>query len=253
MNNYSDNAKQEIKKWEQEGPGWIAQVGDWILWPAQKTAELLIPAGVEEAVGKAIEGFLLGLSNASLFTVSETGIRAEVQTRLGTDSEMWHKLKAADEQAQYCWNWNVGYATTEGGLTGTLGIFGLAADIPLLFTIALRLIQEIGICYGYDVNKPEEKDYIMHILRTASAGDIKAKLEFLIMLKQLEEILLKVAWKKMAAELAAKQISRLSLLAAAKQFAKSLGVQLTKRKALQMVPVIGALVGGALVGHVQPW
>ena len=45
--------------------------------------------------------------------------------------------------------------------------------------------------------------------------------------------------------LARKEISRISLLAAMRQFAKSLGIQLTKRKALQMVPAVGALVGAS--------
>ena len=74
---------------------------------------------------------------------------------------------------------------------------------------------------------------------------MKGKLEALIFLKQLEQILIKVTWKKMTADLAAKQISQLSLLAAVKQFAKSLGINLTKRKALQMVPIIGAIVGAS--------
>ena len=45
--------------------------------------------------------------------------------------------------------------------------------------------------------------------------------------------------------LARKEISHVALLASMRQFAKSLGVQLTKRKALQMVPVVGALVGAS--------
>lgn len=158
---------------------------------------------------------------------------------------MWQQLAAADRAAQHYWNWNLSYAATEGGAAGTAGIFGLAADIPALFTIVIRLIQQVSVCYGYDPTKPEERDYVIHILRTGSAGDVKAKLEALMFLKQLETILLKVSWKKMTAEFAAKQISQLSLLAAVRQFAKTLGINLTKRKALQMVPLIGAIVGAS--------
>ena len=107
------------------------------------------------------------------------------------------------------------------------------------------MIQQIAICYGYDPTKPEEQEYVMHILRTGSASDVAAKMEALIFLKQVEQILIKVAWKKMAADLAAKQIGAQSMLAALRQFAKSLGINLTKRKALQMVPIIGALVGAS--------
>jgi len=86
---------------------------------------------------------------------------------------------------------------------------------------------------------------VLHVLRTGSTGDIKAKVEFLIGLKELEQILLKVAWKRMNEALARKEISRIAAIAALRQFAKRLGIQVTKRKALQAIPVIGGLVGAS--------
>ena len=249
--NYIKKAKQDITQWEQEGPGWLAKVGDWILWPATKAAEFLIPDGLQDAVGKAIEALLLGISNLSDSTFTQSEVRERVaagQATFGEPRESWQDLAAADQAAQHYWNWNLSYAAVEGGATGAAGIFGLAADIPALFTIVIRLIQQISVCYGYDPTKPEERDYILHILRTASAGDVKGKLEALLFLKHLETILIKVTWKKMTAEMAAKQVGQLSLLAAVRQFAKSLGINLTKRKALQMIPIIGALVGASFNG-----
>ena len=240
---YLEDAKREISQWENEGPSFLAQIGDYILWPAQKAADLLIPEGVHEAVGQAIQGCLIGLSEASSLTVNSEAIISGVNSRKCHANSFSEELKAADEQAKECWNWNIGYGALEGGATGALGLLGLAADIPALFTICLREMQEIALCYGYDATAPEEREYMLHILRTGTTGDVKAKMEFLIMLKEIEQILLKVSWQKMASDLAAKQISQLSLLAAIKQFAKSLGIQITKRKALQAVPVIGALVG----------
>lgn len=238
-------AKDEIIKWESQGPGFLSQIADFILWPAQKAAEALIPAGVYDAVGKAIQGFLIGLSEVSVFTVSSGDLAMEHSRRQQRKSKIGQKLEAADLHAKERWNWNLGYAAAEGAATGAVGLPGLAADIPLLFTVAIRAIQEIGFCYGYDVTKPEERDYVLHILQTGASSDIKAKMQFVVLLKQMEQILLKVTWKKMSADLAAREISRLSLMAAIREFAKSLGIQLTKRKALQSVPVIGALVGGS--------
>lgn len=246
--NYVTDALSEIDKWEKEGPSFLAQVGDIILWPAQKTAELLIPDGLFDAVGTAIQGFLAGLGTVSDFTVNRDAIDAAVsKRRSGAVGSVSH-LRAADAQANECWAWNVGYAALEGGATGALGLPGLAADIPALMTISLRQIQEIAMSYGYDTRTPQEFDYMLQVLRTAATGDIRAKMEFLLMLKQIEQILLNVTWKKMTADLAAKQMSQLSLLAAIKQFAKSLGIQLTKRKALQSVPIVGVLVGASFNG-----
>jgi hypothetical protein len=77
---------------------------------------------------------------------------------------------------------------------------------------------------------------------------VKIKVEFLVSLKQFEQALLHAAWKKMASDLAAKHLGKTPLLAAVHQFARTLGVQITKRKALQMIPVVGALVGASLNG-----
>ncbi|MEI8294669.1 MAG: EcsC family protein [bacterium] len=245
---YLVKAKDEIQKWEQEGPGFLSQVGDFILWPAQKAAEFLIPEGAQEAVGHAIQGFLVGLGTASDFTVNREEIYATVKRYCDGKTDLISRLEASDKKACECWAWNVSFGIAEGAGTGALGLPGLAANIPALFTITLRQIQEIAACYGYDTRKPEEQEYMLHILRTGSTGDVKAKVEFLIMLKQIEQILIRVTWKRMSADLASKQISQLSLLAAIRAFAKTLGVQITKRKALQSVPIIGAIVGASFDG-----
>jgi len=242
---YVDDAKQEISQWESAKPGFLANVGDVMLWPAQKAAEMLIPDVLHEQVANAIEIFFSGAD----WTARKSFDPSEVRERVGKRPKNWEdELKKADEAAAHYWNWNVGYGVAEGGTTGALGLPGLVADIPALFTIALRLIQQIGTCYGYDVDDEKEREYILHILRTGSTGDIKSKMGFVIGLKQLEQILLKVAWKEMSAALASKQISKQAALAAVRQFAKSLGIQITKRKALQMVPVVGALVGASFNG-----
>lgn len=242
MPNYLSEAKNEITRWEGEGPGFISKVSDFVLWPAQKAAELIIPKGVQETVGKAIENFLSGMGSVTKNTINEEDIRARVESYKGDGADF---LKPMDEAAKHYWNWHIGYATGEGAATGAGGWALIAADIPALFGIAIRLIQEIAICYGYRIDTDEEREYILNILRTGSTADVKAKLEFVIALKEVEQILLKVAWKKMASDLAKKEINKRALLVALREFAKSLGIQLTKRKALQMVPVIGAAVGAA--------
>jgi uncharacterized protein (DUF697 family) len=245
---YLDKVQDEIVAWEKEGPSWLANVGSFILTPAQKIAESFIPQAIQDAVARAIEAFLMGISSFSIKTVAFQKLKEAVNAKVeiidgrGRDIQF---LIAADDEARSCWNYHIGYAAVEGCGTGAAGLFGLAADVPALFTIVIRLIQEIGTCYGYDMTKPEEQEYVLHLLRAGSAGDIKAKVEALIALKQIEEILIKVTWKKMAQELAAKRLGQLSLLAALREFAKSLGINLTKRKALQMVPVIGAIVGAS--------
>lgn len=241
-NEYLDRARREISDWESAGPGYLAQVGDFVLWPVEKALDTLAPEAVQEAVAKAIEAFLSGLSVASRALIDADEVRSRAASGQKGDKL---DLRGLDEAAKHYWNWHIGYAAAEGGAAGAAGIVGLGADIPALFTIAIRLIQEVATCYGYDVYEDNEHDYVLHVLRTGSTGDIKAKLEFLIGLKQIEQVLLKVAWKQMNQALARKELSQLAALAALRQFAKSLGIQITKRKALQAIPVVGALVGAS--------
>ncbi len=239
---YLQAAKLEIEEWESQGPGFLSHLGDFMLLPAQSAAKALIPAGVQDAVAKAIHKLLSGLSSTAHLISNEGKIYYRVEK---ASNKYKDELKAADEVARHYWKWNVADGMGEGGATGALGLIGLAADVPALLTISLRLVQQMGICYGYDVKSYEEREYVMHVLRIGSTSSLRTKMEFLVGLKHIEQILLKVSWNKVSEALARKEISRLSLLAAMKQFAQMLGIQLARRKALQLVPVIGALIGAS--------
>jgi uncharacterized protein (DUF697 family) len=239
---YIQAAKLEIEEWESQGPGFLNHLGDFLLIPAQGAAKALIPASVQDAVAKAIHKLLSGLSSAARLISNEGRIRYRIEEASNKHKD---ELRAADEVAKHYWKWNVVGGMGEGGATGALGLIGLAADVPALLTISLRLVQQIGICYGYDMKSREEQEYVMHVLRIGSTSSLKAKMEALVGLEHIEQILLKVRWNKVSEALARKEISRISLLAAMRQFAQMLGLQLTRRKALQLVPVIGALTGAS--------
>ena len=260
---YIENALVEINTWEKAGPGFLSGVAGFILKPAEKAAGAMIPDGIKEAVGKAVEGGLSFLSTQTAKTLKNDGIHVSAtkkslgdllatqkgkSRRKPSKKSLADQLEAADKEAQEVWNWHISYAVTEGAATGSLGIFGLAADIPALMGILIREIQAIACCYGYDPTQEREREYILRILQAGTATTVVDKAVFVVGLKQFEQILLKVAWRRMTEALAAKQISKQSLLAAIRQFAKTLGIQITKRKALQMIPVIGALVGGCFNG-----
>lgn len=251
--NAIETARQEIREWEDAKPGFIEKVGSVVFTPIEHAAGKLIPTAVQETVSKAIEGCLSFLAIQGPRTFDADAIRKEVSDLAKKfegkdDPSPSNQLKAADERANHYWNWHIGYAATEGAATGAAGFAGLAADIPALFAVIIRQIQEIGACYGYPPDSNEEREYLLHILRTGSVGNVKAKMEFVVGLKQFEQTLLKSAWRQMNREFAQKQFTRGSLLAGLRHFANTLGIQITKRKALQMIPIIGAVVGASFNG-----
>lgn len=250
---YLEQAKGEVRIWEQEKPGFLKKVAGIVMRPAEKAAEALIPAPIHEALGKTIAGCLSALATQTIRTYDKTAIRngiarKEQELAGGGTATTLHRLEAADERARQAVNRHIAYAAGEGGVTGAAGFAGLAADVPALFAILLRQMQEIATCYGYDAASPAEREYMLYVLRAGFASNVKVKMEFIVSLKQFEHVLLRVAWKKLGEDYAAKHFSKTSVLAAMQQFTKSIGIQLTKRKALQMIPLVGAVVGASLNG-----
>jgi uncharacterized protein (DUF697 family) len=203
---------------------------------------LLIPAGVQRAVGRTTYELLLGL-NAATQLVSDPGsVKRKVAAAY---QECGDELRAADSAARHYWNRNMAYAVGEGSATGAIGLAGLAADIPALMAISLRLIRQVGTCYGYEMDSDQENEHALHVLRIGSASTLRAKMEFLVGLKEIQRTLVRLSLGAIGEGLARTEIGRLSVLAGIRQFAERIGIQLTTRKALGLVPVIGALIGGS--------
>ncbi|WP_407697433.1 EcsC family protein [Skermanella rosea] len=142
----------------------------------------------------------------------------------------------------------MGYAVTEGSLAGAAGIYGIPVDVPAVITLSLRTIRSIGNAYGYDRKDDIEKKFVMSVLGAAGANTMAEKTAAVTTLRSLQVTLLRQSWKKMA-EIAAEQtLSREAALIAIRTLASQLGINLTKRKALQAIPFIGAGVGAAVNG-----
>jgi len=235
-------ARAEVAAWETSERGVFSRMAGAVMGPMGRMAERAIPESLQEGVGKAVAGVLGKLSSAAEWTVKGESIDAKLaaaRERLGDE------LKAADAVARTYWKWGVGCGGAEGAATGAVGLPGLVADIPALLTIALRCVQQIGRSYGYNTSEGPERDYVLHVLRTGTTVDSKLKMSFLLIMKEMEQVLIKVGWKKATEGLVGKELARLSLTGGMQQMAKAMGVQLTQRKALQIVPVVGAAVGGA--------
>ena len=245
---YVKKIKDEINTWEKEGPGFLTNVADFMLWPAMKAADLLIPDAVTETVTKAIEGCLNGLLWGADYTFSDKDVIAKLTENNSSLNSLEAISKSDDFEtmdlsADHYWNYNLSYAITQGAACGAGGLIGLGANIPALYTVVFRCIQQIALCYGFDTSKDEERVYMIGILSIATASDIKAKQAAMIFMRQIQVDIAKKTWKKLAEE-----GGRAAIGPMLKQAAKTIGINLTKRKALMMVPVISAVIGAAFDG-----
>jgi len=157
-------------------------------------------------------------------------------------------LQLSDQLADIVHNWAIGVATAEGTGTGIVGLPGLVADIPLLITWSLRTINKIGLCYGYESQTEEDRRFVLGVLAAAGSNTMEEKTAAMMFLRQIQVLLIQKTWKALAEEAAAKKLGEAALIMAIKQLAKQLGVNVTKRAALKVIPIVGGVVGGAVNG-----
>jgi uncharacterized protein (DUF697 family) len=157
-------------------------------------------------------------------------------------------LKTCDGIADTVHNWAIGLAVTEGTATGAAGIFGIPADIPLIITLALRTIHKIGACYGYPCENEIDQSFVLSILSASGANSVEEKTTALATLGAVRNILTKLTWKQMTEKAAQQQLSKEAGIIALRNLARQLGINITKRKAMAAIPIIGAAIGGSVNG-----
>ena len=67
------------------------------------------------------------------------------------------------------------FATAQGATTGFGGLFTLAADIPATLGLSLKVIQEIGLCYGYDPTDKTERIFTVKVMQFALSDVVGKK------------------------------------------------------------------------------
>ncbi len=240
LTEYEQEQVAAIEAWKKEEPGAVSEVFGIAVQPLAWFVKKVVP-------DKAVQG-ALDFSNATARWLTDTDdvIRDGGVSSLG---ELRNKdLELSDKLADEIHNWSIGLAVAEGAGTGILGLPGMAVDVPVVITLALRTIHKIGVCYGYECNNELDEKFVLGIMSASGANSIAEKTAALAALRSIEITLAKVTWKMMAEKAAASQLSKEASILAIKNLAKQLGVNITKRKALASIPFIGAAIGGSVNG-----
>ncbi len=127
----------------------------------------------------------------------------------------------------------------EGAATGAGGFLLLAADAPSLLALQLRVIQQIGYSYGFDVTRPEEKIFAVKLLSEAYMHPAKKERDSL-----LREMRNAAKLVKGGGPIGLLR-QRLFIQGFAK-VAEKIGLKMGSRKVAQFVPIIGAVAGGVI-------
>ena len=175
--------RREIEAWQREGAPWATRAFDWTMqpvdWAARQAAGPEVLARAEEAVGDS----LARLSDASKWTYEPEDVLEKARSQgleAGDVPALRHRaLDELDELARSFFNQNALLAALEGGSMGLGGAVLIVADVPLLFTIGFRLIQQIGAAYGFPMRGPEARPLVLSAFNVAASGTSAAKADAL--------------------------------------------------------------------------
>ncbi len=104
-----------------------------------------------------------------------------------------HPLEECDQLASGVVAWAQGLAIAGGAVTGAGGFLTSALDVPLLLTLSLRTIIRVGHCYGYSLDRPEDRRAVLGILMVAATDDPGRKMSLLTQLREVEDWMLEQA------------------------------------------------------------
>jgi hypothetical protein len=134
-----------------------------------------------------------------------------------------------------------------GLVSGSFGLAGAAADVPLVSTMALRCIDECALFYGFDPNTPDERAFTVKVLAAALGPARSAKTASVEELAQLA-MLVKDRWEAQA-------MGGVSLPMAAQLLRKTAGLLAGRGRSRALGSIGAALTGGVnawlMVGVVQ--
>ncbi len=249
----------EYELWKTKSPGNIDGMSQIATKPIEMVSKKIISTEIGDKVADAlftiIEKSILGTEKL----VTDQEIIEEIQQHdpsIGSihDIRRSQNIGAMNQAALGFIRSNTAFAAAQGAGAGAKGLLGLPLNIPVLFTAVFRMIQQICSCYGFDYQRPEEKYFILKILAISASTKEKEKNTALkdielsdaiikaqysavataTYLKQTEIALLKQSWNQMDDK---------SALIVLRKSLKSIGFQLTKKKALQMIPAISTVIG----------
>ncbi|MFF2089139.1 EcsC family protein [Paenibacillus sp. NPDC058174] len=174
------DALREIEIWESSQKD---------LWFWEKLGRLpfmlldkLTPAVIQQKIGEAVNEVGAFVQTGGRYLLSEKSVLERLRKQMPEGSERLElnavarlPLSVMDITADQLSASRSKLATVQGATTGFGGLLTLALDIPAILGLSLKIIQEIGISYGYDPNIREERVFAVKIMQFASSDIVGKK------------------------------------------------------------------------------
>jgi hypothetical protein len=214
VDTYENLMRLELEQWKLKmikEPSFFGTVSKKL----QTKINSYIPEKIHNAITTAIKQMTRGILFGAGLTYPDPPKGLNLQTR---EIIVQEKIKSFRNAA-----------AAEGVITGAGGILLGLADFPIWLTLKMKMLFEIAATYGVDVKDLKERIYILHIFQLTFSSEKRRREIFQIMEK----------WQEHAATLP-QNINELDW----RTFQQEYRDYIDLAKLLQLVPGIGAAVGG---------
>lgn len=241
LSSYEAEALRETEAWfRTPEDGLLGRFSRGLFKPVEALSERLIPDRVLEVAGRGVEGALKGIATLSDRTVDVGSVVGQARKHVevdGLEDLRQVDLAILDKVAAEIASQHELLALLEGAGCGAGGLALLAADIPLLFGVAMRVVRQVGAIYGVDPFQPGEGVVALKVFELACGGTRDRYAE-LLQLDALQDEL-----DGLEPQRRAEKAAVLASLFMSREAVKRIVSLLFSRKLFQTVPLAGALVG----------
>ncbi|HUP92936.1 MAG TPA: EcsC family protein [Solimonas sp.] len=237
LTDYELEQLRAIRRWEAEIPGWgtrlLAKPGG----AAAKAVQALVPVSALRAALQGLNGMALRMRGHKVILR-----RAKVDS---LEALRALPLERCDAVALGEMKRAMAIAGGSGAVFGLAGALGLVADVPTLLTLGLRAVHRTALSYGEDLGGPQGQRLAIGIFALASANSMDEKQAALRALRGDGEIL-DAAWRDGVERVAEREMAKEAAVFSLQTLASRIGLQLGRRKAAGVIPVVGAAVGASV-------
>jgi hypothetical protein len=203
LTDYEKAQVEQIAAWKSEPPNPFSEMFKTITLRGARVVERVIPDSVvEAAIARAYD------------LAAMTAMKEEVKTQTGANDlgelRNW-SLEECDQCAHRVGAASRVWSTVEGAVTGAGGPITTLLDVPILFVLAIRTILRIGHCYGYALDGPRDRPFVLGLLLTATSNSLEVRRERLVRLRDVEDWLLEEIQQDIVGEEAASFLFQLEI------------------------------------------
>ncbi|TJY59892.1 hypothetical protein E4T66_11965 [Sinimarinibacterium sp. CAU 1509] len=234
---YEQQRLAEIRSWHAAPPDWGTRVMSRPSRVAAFAAQRLVPVEALRASLRTLDR-LAGRVSGRRDVLRAAG--AETLEQLAQRS-----LEQCDQLARRIERRAMLMAGAGGAALGVGGAVGMVADVPSLLTLALRTIHRSAYCYGEDWCESDDRALSIGVFALASANSMEEKQAAFAALRG-NHALLDAAWRDGVERVAEREMAKDAAQFSMQALAARIGTHVGTRKAKGAVPVIGAVIGGAV-------